>query len=140
MAAGSIPAAMQEQGESMSDINKLFRMAISALVFCTGLYVLLHQSKTYMVMLNTTREFLKESEVYRQSLAADRETITYAELIAALLHPLEYDILIDGILIRKDVHSLDKVAGYGIHRNDYKRSYIYDINGNVTRIVYTRKN
>ena len=64
------------------------------------------------------------------------ESTSYAELIMSLCGTLEYDIQIDGRLIQKEEHSIDQVEGYHILRSDYTKSYLYDDNGKLKRIVY----
>ncbi|HWT74302.1 MAG TPA: hypothetical protein VN258_06245 [Mobilitalea sp.] len=118
---------------------RLFKAFISASVFCIGIYVLVYEFQAYTTLLKLTREKIREDVIYQEYNITDRETISYAELIATLMQPLEYDILIDGTLIDKDKHDKYMISGYAIKNSKYGKSYRYDDNGSITMIIYTSK-
>lgn len=121
----------------MENVNKLIQMVFSGLVFCLGILLMFYEVKTYSGMLRTTREMFKENEIYQQYNESDMETVAYSELIATLLNPIDYDIRIDGFIIRKNEHSNDRINEYSIPIKDYSKSYRYDEDGNIIMIIYT---
>jgi SHS2 domain-containing protein len=121
----------------MENVNKLLLMAFSAIVFCFGIFVMMNEAKAYHNALTTVRGLFKEEEIYQQYNAEDLETISYAELIATLILPQEYDLMIDGTVISKMEHDADKISGYGIRKTYYRKSYRYDDNGKINLIIYT---
>ncbi len=123
----------------MSDMNKLIRMIVSVLVFCTGLLVMGYEARSYTTALNIAREKLKKDVIYQQQLIIDREIITYAELIATMLQPIEYDMVIDGVRINKDEYSIDNIKDYFIEVSDYTKRYQYGEGGEILTIIYSRK-
>lgn len=80
-----------------------------------------------------------EKELYVQYQEKD-EVVTYAELIGTLLHPLDYNIKINELMITKAGHTLDQISNYGIAVLNYQKSYRYDEQGNVVELVYTQVN
>lgn len=88
-------------------------------------------------MVGNVRDKLKDNELYQQYYAEDVETLSYATLISTLFQTLEYDVMIDGTIIIKADHSVDRIAEYGIRNVYYKKSYRYDEDGDITMIIYT---
>lgn len=124
----------------MEDTLKFIKIACAGLVFCIGMIIFLHGIRTYNKSISTVREKIKDDNVLYQQYYPDEEIVTYSELIASLFQILEYDIEIDGFLINKYEHFAEKVISYNIQETDYSKSYLYDANGNVTKIVYTPVN
>jgi hypothetical protein len=90
-----------------------------------------------MACLAHVREKIKDDVLYQQYPNTNRETVSYAELIAVLMQPLDYNIMVDGVLIRRDKHTAYMISGYGISQSNYSKSYHYNASGNITMIVYT---
>jgi hypothetical protein len=120
----------------MEDTLKLLKLAFAIIVFCIGFTIMSYESKTFHVITRTTREKFKAEELYQQFNDLDRNTVSRSELIAALFHPLDYDIMIDGAIIRKSEHNNDFIAGYGINEEEYIKTYQYDLTGKVILITY----
>lgn len=121
----------------MGNYTKLMYMTFAAIVFCIGIYLMFTMTDTYNDTVNQTREKIKNKELYQQENTKDREIITSGELIASLFYPLEYDIMIDGLLIEKTYYNLDDISGYNIKSCNYKKEYKYDDEGNIVMIIYT---
>ncbi|MHB8131369.1 MAG: hypothetical protein ACYDEX_20500 [Mobilitalea sp.] len=121
----------------MGNIDKFIRSAFALMVFCGAVLLLSIEARTYTKMLGIVRESIKQDAVYQQYNILDREIITYSELVASLFQSLEYDIMIDGVIIRKSEHDTDSISGYGIRLVNYKKTYHYDGNGVIIMIVYT---
>ncbi len=77
-----------------------------------------------------------DRQVYIQYNPDEMETVTYAGLIATLYGALEYDINIDGLTISRREHDPEDIPEYGISRTNYKKSYVYDGQGNIKEVVY----
>lgn len=123
----------------MEDVNKLLYLAFSAIVFCIACLILFFEVRTYRDSLSEVRENYKgEKELYMQYNTKNKEVVTYAELIATLMEPLEYDVIIDGNRISRLTHTTDKIPGYGITNINYIKSYHYNVNGDVDAIIYTK--
>ncbi len=123
----------------MGNIKNLLRAIVAIIVFCLGTYVLFRESRIVMTTLNTTRQMVKDEVIYQQYNIADKGTITYTELISTLLQPLDYDIMINGLIIKRIEHSPEKISEYAIPVRDYIKTYKYDNEGNVILIIYTGK-
>ncbi len=119
--------------------QKLLIGAASVLVLCIGLYLLLFQTRIVSDMFDVVRNQLKDEELYQQYYAEDIKIVAYAELVASLLNDLEYDIVIDGQLIKRNEHDIDKISGYSLEDGEYRKEYQYDENGNIILITYTSK-
>lgn len=119
--------------------QKLLLGGVTAIALCIGLYLLIYESRVVTDMFNVVRDQIKEEELYQQYYAEDIEEISYAELVAILLNNLEYDINVNGVLIKKEEHDIDKINVYGLNLTDYLKQYQYDESGNITLISYTSK-
>lgn len=119
--------------------QKLLLGAASAITLCIGLYLLIFESRIVSNMFDVVRDQINEEELYQQYYAEDIEEVSYAELVATLLNNLEYDIMINGELIRREDHDTDKINGYGLNESDYLKQYQYDESGKITLITYTSK-
>jgi hypothetical protein len=120
----------------MENVNKLLYLAFASVVFCMGLIFLVYEIRSYRDVLETTRESYKNQELYQQYNTTEESIVPRSELIATLFQPLDYDIKIDDFIIRRTEHSTDKISGYGINKKNYFKSYEYDLNGNLTMVVY----
>lgn len=121
----------------MGNIDKFIRSAFALMVFCGAVLLLSIEATTYTNMLGIVRESIKQDAIYQQYNVLEREIITGTELVATLFQSLEYDIMIDGVIIRKSEHDTDSIKGYGIRTVNYKKTYQYDGNGAIIMIVYT---
>lgn len=117
--------------------QKLLIGAASGLVLCIGLYLLIFETRIVSNMFDIVRDQMKDKELYQQYYAEDIEEVPYAELVATLINVLEYDIVIDGKLIKRNEHDIDKIAGYSLKEGDYRKEYQYDEGGSITLITYT---
>jgi hypothetical protein len=102
-----------------------------------GFFLLMYEAGTYHEMLETTRENIKEAELYPQYNGEDKTIVSGAELIASLFGQPEYDISIDGRMIRKTEHTIDRIPTYNINQDKYQKTYRYDENGSIIMIVYS---
>lgn len=119
--------------------QKLLIGAASVLVLCVGLYLILFETRIVTNMFDVVRNQMKDEELYQQYYTEDVEEVPYAELVATLLNDLEYDIVIDGEMIKRNEHNIDKIGGYRLKENDYLKEYQYDENGFTEIITYTSK-
>lgn len=123
----------------MNQISKLVTMILSAIVFCMGISMVFYEAKTYNSTLQTLRELVKDEVIYQQYIDYTDEIVTYAELIAKLMQPLEYDLIINDLIITKGNHNIDYISSYHIKMANYSKSYRYDDNGTIISIVYLSK-
>ncbi|HCM13654.1 MAG TPA: hypothetical protein DHW85_10800 [Lachnospiraceae bacterium] len=122
----------------MTDITKLIRMFFSTLLFILGVFLFMKEILAVDTSISAIRKGWKEEEtVFYEQYIPDEDVIPCAKLIASLFHEQEYDIEINGCLIRRQEHKVGKIMGYGIEDTEYKKSYQYDIEGNIERIQYT---
>ena len=122
----------------MEDSSKIIYIAFSTIFFCICALFLIRSYRTYTTSLATARQSLKEDVAYQQK-NIDDGAISYSELVATLFVPLDYDICINGLNIGKGEHDTSQIEGYLIPVRDYKKSYEYDTDGNIQRVIYTPK-
>ena len=123
----------------MENWKELLYQSISTIIFCVAITLLLHQSASYSKLLEQIK-CKDEPLIYQQPWDKDEPLVTYAELIASLVQPLEYDMEIDGLLISKYDHTVDQIESYDIKNTKYRKTYAYDSNAVVTRIIYKSVN
>lgn len=124
----------------MENVNRLMQIAFAAIVFCIGLTILIFKTKIYHSLLEEEKELLKEEVIYQQYNSDHSNIVSDSYLIAALMQPLDYDVMIDTTVVRKTEHSTDKISSYGIQDTDYIKSYQYNDNGEIIMILYTHAN
>lgn len=125
--------------------KELLLQAVSVILFCMAITGLFHQARSYAKLVKTVKEcYSNEQVLYEQKAEPTKNQnslygncCSYTELIATLCNPLEYDIEINGLLISKYEHTGSQIDDYAIASTDYLKSYAYDQNGAVTRIIYT---
>ena len=119
--------------------QKLILGAASSVVLCIALYLLIFETRSISNMFDVVRDRIKEEELYQQYNEDNNKEVTYAELVAALMSNLEYDILVNGVLIKKENHDTDKIKSYRLDIGDYVKKYQYDESGNIYLIIYNSK-
>lgn len=120
----------------MEQINKLFYLLFSIILFCIGLALLIFEDKSYHNSLTTIRDGAKEAPLYEQYNREEGNKVTYGWLIASLMYPLDIDIVINDCVIRAAEHDAGKIEGYSISQTNFEKNYIYDEEGNITMVTY----
>lgn len=121
----------------MTEGNKLFIVFFSTILFCIGVFLMLHYAAIYKELITVTREKYRDKHLYSQIYSAEGDRISYAELISTLCGKLEYDIEIEGVFLDKDQFSPEDINSYHIEDAPYKKSYVYSDSGNIDKINYT---
>ncbi|MBH1940638.1 hypothetical protein I5677_07030 [Mobilitalea sibirica] len=121
----------------MENINKLLYVALGTLIFCIGIFLMFVMAMNYHKTLATTREIIKNDNLYQQYFTKEKEFVTHGELIATLLQPLDYNLSIDGVLILLVEHNEEKIIDYNIREVNYIKSYQRDAIGNIICMEYT---
>lgn len=119
----------------MENWKELIYQSISTVIFCVAVTLLLHQYASYTKLIRQLN-CMDELLFYQQYKNEEDALISYAQLIATIVQPLEYDIEIDQVLISKYEHTRDQIESYGIKNEMYEKNYAYNENGEVTRILY----
>jgi len=112
-------------------------MIFSIIVFCLGVFLMIKEALLYDRTLEMVREKLKSNELYQQYNDLDQCSVTYAEVIATLFQPLDYDIRIDNILYRRNYDYSYEIDENSIPKKNYYKSYQYDSEGNINMILYS---
>lgn len=121
----------------MGNITKFLKLAFSMIVFIVGICYLMYGMKTYHQAVSQLRINLKDSDVLYQQYVSEEKFVPYAELIATLFQPPEYDIEINGVTIKRQEHIAEKILSYGINHVEYQKTYEYDNKGNIVKIIFT---
>lgn len=119
--------------------KELIYQAVNVLIFCIAITILLNRASSYLSLIKSVKNAYNDSDALYQDEYIDIDTdyVTYDQLITSLFSTLEYDLEINGLLISKYEHTIDQIESYNIADTKYIKSYFYDSNGNVTRIIYT---
>lgn len=124
----------------MFKVNNIIYLAFSAFIFCIGVYLLLSNAAEYRKTLTILRESYKEQEVLEQENRDNLDIISYGELIATLYNELDYNIKINDIVIERNSYDPEDLQNYEIVNANYKKSYMYNDNGEIIFITYTEIN
>jgi hypothetical protein len=83
---------------------------------------------------------VKESIVYDGLETNDLNKVSKGLLVASLLDRLDYNIIINGYVIKLSEHDMDKIQSYPINSEWYSKEYVYDLNGTIIAVKYTSHN
>ncbi|MDF2539261.1 MAG: hypothetical protein K0S76_2282 [Herbinix sp.] len=122
----------------MEHINKLIYNVFAGLLFCLGVAVFVHELSIYNKLIDAAKAEINRKDVlYSQANPPDQEIVTGSKLIATLLQTMDYDMMIDGTIIRRSEHTLDRMNSYSINAAYYNKGYLYDPMGNIIMVTYT---
>lgn len=120
----------------MDNIAKYIQQGFNIFIFCIAITFLFTCFNTYNNILYTAKEIKKNDVIYEKYSDSGEAVVDKAELIVTLFSQLEYDIEIDGSLFSKKENLKESIYTFPIDHKKYLKSYKYDNNGNVTRIIY----
>jgi len=122
----------------MDHVTELLHQTFATFLFCIAATILLIGCRCYEIVLNSSNQILNEEIMYEQYNDIDENIFTKGEIVTLLFNELEYDIEIDGFLISKIENVKENILSYSIPDADYLKTYVYDNNGNITRIMFKR--
>lgn len=131
----------------MDNISEFLYLGFATALFCLGIYLFFQGYNEYNVVLKNVSEKYDDNYLLSQQVRLDEGTYSTIEksedyyskgyIMALLFEPLEYDIQIDGLLINKHFHDKSKIRGYELSKDLYKKQYMYDSKGNISKIKFT---
>ncbi|NLJ90646.1 MAG: hypothetical protein GX323_07070 [Clostridiales bacterium] len=124
----------------MENIGEFLILSFSTLLFCLGIYVFFHGYSEYNMLFKNVTTNYQEGPVLvieeEAGLTLEDEYYPKGYLVALLLKPLDYDILLDNSLISKAHHDKSKIRDYGLDKEYYRKEYIYDNKGDISKIRF----
>jgi len=124
-------------GVNMNHSNELLHQVFAVFLFCIAVSALFYQYHNYLAALNSSTEILNDKIMYEQYNNKEENIYTKGEIIAFLLNQLEYDVEIDGLFISKSENLKENISAYSIRDNSFGKSYVYDKDGKISRIIFT---
>lgn len=118
----------------MDNVSEFLYLAFATSLFCLGIYVFFQGYNELNIIVD------KMSISYNEkSVIGLQEEKYYSKgyVMTLLFEPLDYDIIVDKYLISKDYHDKSKISGYKLSKEYYKKEYIYDSEGNISKIKFT---
>jgi len=125
----------------MSDGTKaLMYAAVGAILFCAAISVFMMLTRN----VNSLADNVRDTSSYETSLAKEgriepeEPEVTYADVMAELMTDrLEYDLKIDGVLIKKEDYNLAMRENYTFtYTSHYRRQCVYDADGYLKEVDY----
>ena len=121
----------------MSNGTKTLYQVFAAIMFCIAVSLLLFGYRSFMTVVASSSKVVEEQVIFEQKHELVEPFVKKGDLIAMLFTPLEYDIEIDGFYISKHEKVKDNLSSYPIADANYSKSYVYNEDGNIIRILYT---
>lgn len=115
--------------------NLLFQ-GLYVFLFCIALTVLFYNFNSYMFTLNEVRNLNKEQIIFEEGNDLGEDMVSRAELISYMMHQLEYNIEVDGVVINKTDNIRGNIQNYNFHSDFYRKGYRYQRNGTIETIVF----
>ena len=125
----------------MSDsVKALMYAAVGTIIFCAAISVFMMLVRN----VDSLADNVRDTSSYETSLAKEGRVepeepeITYADVMAELMTDrLEYDLKIDGVLIKKEDYNLYMRENYVFTFSPhYNRNCVYDSNGYLVEVDY----
>lgn len=112
---------------------------IGVSVFAIGFsFLILNSKELKRVYVQVKDEMLENPVVYVDEEVSKTEEVTKEELITTLLLELNYECSIDGIIYSPE--SFNSIYfDYSSLASIYTKRYIYEKNGSIEQIQYTRR-
>lgn len=121
----------------MTNISKYFEQVVYGILFMIAIASSIYLINSYVNLFEQQRISDNHGVFYKSVYEVDESNISTAELILSLYHGLDFDIQIDDTLISK-VENLDRyIHQYSITNKIYRRTYLYNGSGSITRVIYT---
>ena len=126
----------------MDDVNKFIYHFLSVTLFAIAVAFTFNLARTYNSLVYGLEQTQVDDPMY-QDVTGNIDIISYGELIAILSNQLEHNIRIideknvNELIISKFSHDASKIDGYNVPETDYRRTYDYDKNGNISGVIYT---
>ncbi len=127
----------------MDNVSEFLYLAFATSLFCLGIYVFFQgYNELNIIVDKISISYNEKSVIYLQeeeSVIGLQEEKYYSKgyVMTLLFEPLDYDIIVDKYLISKDYHDKSKISGYKLSKEYYKKEYIYDSEGNISKIKFT---
>lgn len=122
----------------MENLSKLFLASMTALIFVIAISVLFISNREMNKFIDLVKGDIQEIQVlYSADYINTKDGIVeYHELISMLMHGLEYDVKVGHKEIKKEGHNYLNFEFGSIAKKDYKKSYEYDKDGKIHKIIY----
>lgn len=120
----------------MDNITELLHQTMNLIIFCIAVTLLFLGYQNYCNLIKIAGNEQYETVIYEGEYGEPEINVSRGELIASLCNDLVYDIEINDFFINSYEHDKSNIESYPIHNKEYRKSYRYDNNGYITRIVY----
>ena len=124
----------------MQNISKLLELTAFILMFCMAVTLLLYSYRSLEKIISTARIQVSTENIFHEDERLYDEIkeskTTYAEIITTLLGDLDYDVLINNIMILKENYNYRMFDFSVIPQGDYTKTYQYDASGNIVRVIF----
>lgn len=122
----------------MNNISEFLSFSFAACIFCLGIYLFMIGINEYNAFLDKAIDSYGDEDFvsYVPYKREDEVYYTKGQILTLLFEPLDYDIQIDSYLIKKQDHDKSKIKNYIFLNDYYIKHYIYDFDGNISRIEY----
>ncbi|GEM_PF-4027835 len=116
--------------------DKTLSLAFAGILFCISLTLLFYQHRSVNEALN---QFNKNTEkIVVERVYEPVNKISSVDIISMLMTSLDYDIEVNDMYISRHNHRSVDLNYYSIESGFYTKTYAYDINGDITRVIYKR--
>lgn len=125
----------------MENISKFLGMAFNVTVFFLAITILYVMSRQYDKLVETSMDNEPVSAMMYESEPIDKDNhVTRAEITALLMERPDYDIEIIDISGSFTVlvagFNPVYIGSYPLLSNSYEKSYLYNMDGSISRIVF----
>lgn len=122
----------------MQHLLEMVYQGVAVILFCVAFTLFIMQIDKLELVLRKEKGGYEKDVVYQQpDVALQDNFVTRGELQAYFLMPLEYDIEINGVIYRKEEERSYQMNQDTLKNDWYIKDYLYEIDGQIKRIVFT---
>lgn len=124
----------------MEEILEFLEQCFYVFLFCLAVTVMARNMNSLESLISSARKNVNRNPVlYEQGREPSERTASRQEITAMLMHDINVDVEVDGLLIRANDHDPFTFPYEEIKGTDYLEEYGYDRDGTIRKITYTRR-
>lgn len=125
----------------MDNLSKFLKIGFNLSIFFIALTFLYKMSDEYHRLAGASAKQVLEDKTVYEAYSIKRDYLTsITELTAVFMSDIEYDIEIivgsKSYMFSNKDHKPEEIGKYYLPNIDYRKSYEYDLNGSIIKIIY----
>jgi hypothetical protein len=124
----------------MDTIYDYIHQVSAVFIFCFALGILIIGSRNLDKWILTVKGEIQNTNIIYEDNQVERQEsdITYSYLVAYLLNDIESDVIIDGLVLKREEFNPLNFDYNIIPKSFYSKTYQYNSNGSIATIIFKK--